>query len=390
MKIKPLQGVRVLDLTRLLPGAMCTLHLADMGARVIKIEERETGDYAREFPPIQKTNSTFFLATNRNKQSITLDLKKEEGREIFLRLSHTADVIVESFRPGVVKRLNIDYETVREINPKIVYCSISGFGQTGPYKERAGHDLNYCSYAAIIRQSSQDKQPSIPNFQIADIVGGSLNAVMGILAALVYQRTTGQGQYIDVSILDGVLAHCVSALSNLHDGDDKDSFTHMLTGGLPCYNVYETKDGKFIAVSALEFKFWKSFCEAIGREDLVSGHMLPDHDKKIYGELQTIFKTRTLAAWTEHFRDVDCCVSPVLTLEEAMSNEQVQAREMVLSEEHPYEGKVLQFGLPLKFSSFEFKVEKPAPMLGEHTEEVLTSIGYTKEEIRDFKEKKVV
>ena len=383
---KPLQQIKILDLTRLLPGPMCTLHLADMGADVIKIEEPVSGDYARSIPPLQKDNSSFFLAANRNKRSITLDLTKPEGKKIFLKLSESADVIVESFRPGVVSKLGIDYEVIKNINPKIIYCSITGYGQTGPYRDKAGHDINYCSYTGVIKPGKNGKRPSIPNFQISDIVGGTLDAAMAILAALVYQKTIGKGQYIDISIMDGVLAHSVTALASLSypDGD-------MLTGGLPCYTVYETADSRFIALGALEFKFWKLFCETVKRDDLISSHLVFGKEaEKIQENVAGIFKANTLAYWMELFKEVDCCISPVLSFKESLKNEQVMARNMIFNEEHPAEGNVVQFGLPVKSSEYHFSIQKPAPLLGEHTEEVLISAGYSTQEIDDFRTKKII
>lgn len=392
MQIKPLHGVRVLDLSRLLPGPMCTLHLADMGADVIKVEECTKGDYARSIPPLKKRTSSFFLALNRNKRSMTLDLTKEEGEKVFLNLSRGTDVVVESFRPGVVHKLGIDYEAVKKENPKVVYCSVTGYGQTGPYSTRAGHDLNYCSYAGVLQKSPQgDEKPAIPNFQIADIVGGALNALVGILAALVFQKTTGQGQYIDVSLMDGTLAHSISALPGLEGFKDANFNPDFLTGALPCYNIYETSDKRFIALAAQEFKFWESFCKAIKRDDLIPLHMVSRDDAgKVYNEISQIFKTQTLQYWVDYFKDVDCCISPVLLPEEVVNNEQVKAREMVITKEHPTEGNVMQFNLPLKFSAFKFEVEKAAPMLGENTEEILKAAGYTEDEIKDLKARKVI
>lgn len=384
MKKKPLTGVKVLDLTRLLPGPMCTLHLADMGANVLKIEELSVGDYARLMPPMQNKNSVFFHAVNRNKRSIAIDLTKEEGRLLFLKLSETADIIVESFRPGVVNKLGIDYETLKKNNPKLIYCSITGYGQTGPYRDKAGHDINYCAYTGVLDR--KEEQPCIPNFQIADVVGGSLNAAMGILAALVQQKMTGEGQYIDVSIMDGILAHATTALAQVNHGEHG-----FLTGALPCYSIYETSDKKFMALGALEFKFWERFCKAIDRPDLVIFHMVAEEQaQKVFAEVSAIFESNTQQFWTDKFKDIDCCVSPILTLKESLDNEQVQARNMIHIKNYPDEGEVLQFGLPLKFSSFEFEVEMPAPLLGEHTQQELLAIGYSEIEINQLRETKII
>ncbi|MDP1745053.1 MAG: CaiB/BaiF CoA-transferase family protein [Bacteroidota bacterium] len=384
MKIKPLTGVKILDLTRLLPGPMCTLHLADMGADVLKIEELSIGDYARLMPPMQNKNSVFFHAVNRNKRSIAIDLTKEEGRLLFLKLSETADIIVESFRPGVVNKLGIDYETLKKNNPKLIYCSITGYGQTGPYRDKAGHDINYCAYTGVLDR--KEEQPFIPNFQIADVVGGSLNAAMGILAALVQQKMTGEGQYIDVSIMDGILAHATTALAQVDHGEHG-----FLTGALPCYSIYETSDKKFMALGALEFKFWERFCKAIDRADLVIFHMVAEEQaQKVFAEVSAIFESNTQQFWIDKFKDIDCCVSPILTLKESLDNEQVKARNMIQIKNYPDEGEVLQFGLPLKFSSFQFEVEMPAPLLGEHTEQELLAIGYSKIEIEQLRKTKII
>lgn len=384
VKKKPLTGIKILDLTRLLPGPMCTLHLADMGAEVIKIEELSVGDYARLMPPMQDKNSIFFHAVNRNKRSIAIDLTKEEGRKIFLKLAETADIVVESFRPGIVNKLGIDYDTLKKINPKLIYCAITGYGQTGPYRDKAGHDINFCAYSGVLDRKGEF--PFISNFQIGDIAGGSLNAAMGILAALVQQKMTGEGQYIDVSILDGIIAHTTIELSQLNN--DVQGF---LTGALPCYSIYETADKKFMAVGAFEFKFWERFCKAIERDDLVMFHMVIGEDaEKTYNEVAVIFKSNTHQFWTDKFKNIDCCVSPILSLKETLNNEQVKARNMLEIHKYPDEGEVKQFGLPIKFSSFKFEVEMPAPLLGEHTEEELLAIGYSDSEIKQFRNSKII
>ena len=369
-----------MDLTRLLPGPMCTLHLADMGADVVKIEEIAVGDYARIIPPLQNKNSIFFNAINRNKRSVAIDLTKEDGRKIFSKLSENADVIIESFRPGIVNKLGIDYNTLKKNNPKLIYCSITGYGQTGPYRDKAGHDINYCSYAGILDGKG------IPNFQIADIVGGSLNAAMGILAALVQQKMTGEGQYIDVAMMDGVLAHTATALAMVNHGEQG-----FLTGALPCYNIYETSDNKFMALVALEFKFWERFCTAVTRNDLVFKHMVTDTEaEKVFSEVAAIFKSNTRDYWTDKLKDVDCCASPVLSLKESLSGEQVKARNMVKVHNNSDEGEVTQFALPLKFSSFDFEIETPAPILGQHTVQELLLAGYSKAEIEQLRSNKII
>jgi alpha-methylacyl-CoA racemase len=263
---KPLSGIKILDLTRLLPGPMCTLHLADMGADVIKIEDTVAGDYARFIPPMQHKNSFFFNSVNRNKKSVAIDYTKEKGRELFLKFVETADVLVESFRPGLMAKFGLDYNTLKKINPRLIYCSITGYGQTGPYSDKAGHDINFCAYAGVLHKKNE--KPSIPNFQIGDSIGGTLNAAMGILAALVQQKMTGEGQYIDVAMMDGVLAHATTSLAQINNGEHG-----FLTGALPCYAIYETSDNKYMALGALEFKFWERFCKTINRTDLVEHHL---------------------------------------------------------------------------------------------------------------------
>ncbi|MBI2313497.1 MAG: CoA transferase [Betaproteobacteria bacterium] len=384
MRPKPLAGIRVLDLTRLLPGPMCTLHLADMGADVIKIEDTGAGDYARTMGKVRVKNAGLFLAANRNKRALRLDLKQAEGREVFLRLARNADVIVESFRPGVVDKLGIGYEAVRAVNPEIVYCALTGYGQTGPYRDRAGHDLNYCGYAGVTEQiGAADSGPALSNLQIGDLLGGSLTAVMGILAALVDANRTGLGRYVDVAMTDSVLAHAVLPLAaHLEDGRTRPRGADMLSGGLPCYNVYRTADGKFMAVGALERKFWELLCETLGRPDLKPFHRVEgDEAKWVKEELEVIFGAQPRAHWEEKFAAVDCCVTPVLTLEESLDNEQLQARGMVLRHAHPVDGELTQFALPLKFSEFEFSIERPAPMPGEHSCEILREAGFSDPEI---------
>ena len=370
----PLAGIRILDLTRLLPGPVATLHLADLGAEVIKIEDPQIGDYARTLGTGQGEDSAYFRMINRNKQGLRLDLKKPEGVEVFLRLARQADVIVESFRPGVVDKLGIGYQTVAALNPKIAYCSISGYGQDGPYKDLAGHDINYLGYAGVLDQiGSAGEPPAIPNFQIADLLGGALTAAMGILAAVLEAQRTGHGRYIDVSMTDSVLAHSYFAMLRLNDaGRSAPRGTDLLSGGLPCYATYRCADGKFMAVGALEGKFWAICCAVLDRPEWVERQW----DAGLRDELATLFASRPRAAWAALFAAVDCCVTPILTPEEALTNEQIVARGMVVESDG-----LTQFAPPLKMSDYTFAVRQPAPRAGEHNAAILAAAGYSPDEI---------
>lgn len=384
MSAKPLSGVRVLDLTRLLPGPMCTLHLADMGADVIKIEDTGAGDYARTLGVPEGRIAPVFLAINRNKRGMRLDLKQAEGVEVFMDLARTAHIIVEGFRPGVVDRLGIGYRAVQAINPAIVYCAISGYGQTGPYRHLAGHDLNYCSYAGLTDQIGEPEgTPVIPNFQVADILGGAVIPAMGILAALFDAQRSGQGRFVDVAMTEGVLAHNVQALSAVAlNGKVTPRGADLLSGREGCYNVYPTSDGRFMAVGALETKFWEDVCDVVARPDLKRHHWAADGDPSVaVAEMRKVFATRTQAQWLEAFAGHDCCVSAVRPFEEVMEDPQHAAREMFVHAPHPTAGDVLQFGPPLKLSDYSFEVERPAPASGEHTAEILASLGYPPERI---------
>ncbi len=370
----PLSGIRILDLTRLLPGPVATLHLADLGAEVIKIEDPQVGDYARSLGTGSGEDSAYFRMINRNKQGLRLDLKKPEGVEIFLRLAESADVIVESFRPGVVDKLGIGYERIRAINPKVAYCSISGYGQDGPYKDWAGHDINYLGYAGVLDQiGTPGSAPAIPNFQIADLLGGALTAAMGILAAVLEAQRTGQGRYIDVSMTDSVLAHSYFAMLRLKDfGVSAPRGGDVLSGGVPCYGTYRCADDKYMAVGALEGKFWAVCCQVLGHPEW-SGRQW---DPALRGELEALFASRRRDDWAALFAPADCCVTPVLALEESLENEQLTARGMVLEVDG-----LRQFAPPLKISEHPFAIRQAAPKPGEHNEAILRAVGYSVEQI---------
>ena len=370
----PLAGIRILDLTRLLPGPVATLHLADLGADVIKIEDPQVGDYARTLGTGQGADSAYFRMINRNKRGLLLDLKKPAGVEVFLRLAETAEVIVESFRPGVVDKLGVGFPAVTAVNPKIAYCSISGYGQDGPYKDLAGHDINYLGYAGVLDQIGREGgDPALPNFQIADLLGGALTAAMGILAVVLEAQRSGRGRYIDVAMTDSVLAHTYFSMLRLNDaGHSLPRGSDLLSGGLPCYAAYRCADGRHMAVGALEGKFWKTCCALLGQP----GWSERQWDAGLRSEVAALFATRTRDDWAKLFAAVDCCVTPVLTPEEAMDDAQITARGMVLRDDG-----LTQFAPPLKLSDHEFTIRQAAPKAGEHSAEILRAAGYSDTQI---------
>ena len=371
----PLAGLRILDLTRLLPGPVCTLYLADLGADVVKIEDTGAGDYARNLGSRPGTVSAFYRAVNRNKRSAAVDLKNPRGRDAFLALAKNADAIVESFRPGVVSILAVDYATIAKINPRIVYASISGYGQTGPRSQAAGHDINYLGYAGVLDQTgARNGPPALCNLQIADLLGGAACAAIGILAALVGAQRTGSGRYVDVAMADASLAHNIFALHALAQwGRTLPRGEDLLTGGVPCYGVYGTQDGRWLAVGALEDKFWQALCVAVDRLDLATGAFARGEDgARVRSELEAMFASAPLVHWVERFADVDCCVTPVNTLDEALADPQFAVRTMIV--EQPDGSR--QYGPPFKVSGHDFAVTRDAPAQGQHTAEVLREVGY--------------
>lgn len=366
----PLQSIRVLDLSRLLPGPFCTMLLADFGAEVIKIEAPELGDYARHYEPKIDENSVMFHSLNRNKKSVTLDLKTDEGKDQFLQMVGKADVVVESFRPGVMKRLGLDFPVLEKINPRLIYCAISGYGQTGPYAEMPSHDINYISYAGLLElMGEKDGKPIVPAVQVADLAGGAYPAVTGILLALLEREKSGKGQFIDISMMDGVISLLQSTLPNyLMKNIPSKRGEQMLSGGLACYEVYQTKDGRWLAVGALEMKFWRIFCQKLGKPEWIPLLNEPDEVQyKLKHDIQTVMYTKTLAEWMDIFEDAEACVSPVLTFAELVNHPQVQVRRMFETIEQ--DGiPVKHIGIPIKLSRTPGKIRTAAPKLGEHTE----------------------
>jgi alpha-methylacyl-CoA racemase len=425
----PLEGIRVLDLSRLLPGGFCSLLLADFGAEVLKVEDTGMGDYIRWSPPYvegaeESAKSALFLALNRNKRSIRLDLKHERGREVLLALVREHDVVLESFRPGVLDRLGVGYERMREVNPGIVYCAISGYGQTGPKREASGHDMNYLGLVGLLGLTGERGGPPMQAAgQIADLGGGALMAAFGILAALrerdgapirpsstdsppagggdsgspirpssthpplaggedSIRSGSGKGQVVDVSMADGALSWlALVAGAYFADGTVPHRGGLPLAGSLICYRPYECADG-WVTLGALEPKFWQAWCRGVEREDLIERQFeAPGSDA--HAQVVDIFKGRTRAQWEQFARQHDCCLEPVLELDEALRSEPVRAREMVVTLPQPgvAEG-VRQLGLPVKLTRTPGAHDRlPGPALGEHTEEVLAAVGYSAAEI---------
>ncbi len=387
-----LSDIRVLDLSRLLPGGFCSLLLADFGAEVLKVEDTGMGDYIRWSPPFhegaeESAKSALFLALNRGKRSIRLNLKSEAGREVLLRLVRAHDVLLESLRPGVMERLGVGYERLREENPGLVYCAITGYGQDGPYTARSGHDMNYLGLNGLLGLSGDAGGPPVQSAgQIADLGGGALMAAFGILAALRERERSGEGQLVDVSMFDGSLSWlALVAAKYLADGVAPGRGELELAGGLVCYRPYACRDG-WVTLGALEPKFWQEWCRGVGREDLVE-KQFERPGSEAHAEVERIFLERTREEWRAFASEHDCCLEPVLGLDEALDSELVRAREMVLGVDQPgAEAPVRLLGVPVKLSRTPGSPAGPGPALGEHTEQVLASLGYSPEEIAELLE----
>ena len=385
-----LSDVKVLDLSRLLPGGFCSLLLADLGADVLKVEDTGMGDYVRWSPPYyegadETAKSALYLSLNRNKRSIRIDLKSEAGREVLLRLVRESDVLLEGFRPGVMDRLGVGYERLREENPGLVYCAITGYGQDGPYRDRSGHDMNYLGLVGLLGLTGERDGPPLQSAgQIADLGGGALMAAVGILVALRERDRSGEGQLVDVSMADGALSWlAMVAARTLAEGAAPRRGELELAGGLVCYRPYRCADG-WVTLGALEPKFWQAFCRGVGREDLVEHHLDPT-GSDTQREVEAIFAARTREQWTAFAGEHDCCLEPVLALDEALDSELVRAREMVVSVEQPGAGPVRLLGTPVMLSRTPADPTRAGgPVLGADTEAVLREAGYSPDEIRDL------
>ncbi len=383
-----LQGIRILDLSRLLPGPYATLLLSDLGAEVIKIEEPGAGDLLRLTPPFHEGWSYPFAMLNRNKKSVAINLKTREGRDLFLRMAGRADAILESFRPGVVKRLGIDYSAAREANPKIVYCSLSGYGQSGPRRDRPGHDVNYAGYAGLLSLTGSER-PEFPGVPVADLAGGMF-AAFSLLAALAGRDKPGAGCYLDLAMTDAVVSWLTIHLAQLYSGGAVPAPAEsVLLGAFPCYAIYETADGKHMTVGALEPKFWQNLCDALDRKAYGADQFNREKRAGVFEDLRATFNTKPRHAWLEFFAGRDVPVGPVNSLEEAIADEQLRQRGLI---------RALTVGsatfqhvaFPARIEGVREKEDRPPPTLGQHTREVLLELGYTAEAVESLRASAVV
>ncbi len=391
----PLQGLTFIDMTRLLPGPAATMHLVDFGADVVKVEDTGAGDYMRSFPPTVTVHggrsvNAAFEAVNRGKRSIAVNLKSDEGREILLRLVDRADALIEGFRPGVLDRLGLGWEILHARNARLVMCSLSGYGQTGPLAQRAGHDLNYIAMTGVLDQIRANGKLAIPNLQIGDLLGGTLSALATLLIALLGAQRTGQGTHVDVAMTDGLLAHHFFPHASVDSGVDPVAERTLLTGGVACYQIYQTSDRRHIAVGALELKFWQAFCDAAGLGELKSRHWELGETPGSEAALATIdlvaqrIALHTVEHWLTAFDPVDACVTPVLKPAEALAHPHHLARNLVHKERGITEVGPLAQIAQLTWTS------RSAPAAGEHTRELLIELGYAADDVTRMTEAGVV
>jgi crotonobetainyl-CoA:carnitine CoA-transferase CaiB-like acyl-CoA transferase len=387
----PLEDILVLDLSRAGPGPYATMLLADFGARVIRVEDTQEGDPLRHLYHVGGVGAGH-LVFNRNKESLGLNLKEPRGREIFLKLARRADVLLESFRPGVMDRLGVGYQEVQALNPGIIYCAISGYGQDGPYRQRPGHDLNYISLAGMLGIIGQPGGPPvIPGVQIGDAAGGMF-AALGILLSLRARERTGRGQFVDISMLDGVVSWLFEPLIKfLATGNSPRPGEERLSGGIPAYNIYRTRDDRYITLGILEPHLWRNLCQVLGKEDLLE-YQFAEGPKgaRAREELAAIFASRTLEEWGKMLEGADVCWAPVNTFQETFADPQVRQRELLVEVDHPIAGKMQQLGIPLKLSETPGALRRPAPAHGEHTLDILGELGCSQQEAQQLKEDGII
>jgi len=386
----PLEGISVLDLTRLIPGPFCTLILADLGAEVIKVEQPGVGDYERQIKPSQGEMAYRFMLLNRNKKSIGLNLKQDEGREIFLDLVRQVDVVVEGFRPGVMSRLGLGYDVLRSVNEGLVYCSLTSYGHSGPYRDKVAHDINILAATGLLDLIGiPDGPPAIPGVQFVDAVT-ALYAVIGIQAALASKAKTGRGQQVDLSMHDCAFSLMFGAARYSLAGERVPTRGgQRLSGGLANYNIYQTKDDRYIVVGALEKKFHERLLMELGLEEFIVrdgaatvSKVSIEREATIKDRFEKVFRGKTLKEWQAILEPANVFFSPVDTVSDALEDEQLKAREMVVETEHPFAGAIKQIGSPIKLSENPVDLERlPAPRLGEHSSDILGKLGLSVDQI---------
>jgi crotonobetainyl-CoA:carnitine CoA-transferase CaiB-like acyl-CoA transferase len=388
----PLQGLKILDFTTLLPGPYATMILADMGADVLRVLSGSYPDMASFLPPFLPGSdlSCNLAYLGRGKRCVNLNLKMTSAVEIVHRLIKKYDIVIEQFRPGVMAKLGLGYEDLITVNPSLIYCSLTGYGQTGPLKNRAGHDINFLARSGLMNYSgTKDKGPSLTGMQIADVASGSNNSVIGILAAVIHRKDTGEGQHIDISMTDGVMAfNAMMATTYLAGAAEPQREQELLNGG-SLYDFYETMDGLYISFGGLEIQFFSNFCRIIGREDLIPFGIITPNIEKVKKEIREIILQKTRDQWTEIFSQVDACVEPVLSLAEAIADDNTRAREMIVEFTLPSGEKLKQIANPIKFSATKQEYRSLGCLAGTHTREALLEIGYTEEQIRCYEKEGV-
>ena len=390
----PLEGIKILDLSRLAPGPFCSMMLGDLGADVLLVEAPADGKLAAAIGGGRGDAETAaaYNVMGRNKRSIVLNLREPEARDVFYKLADNADVVLEGFRPGVVKRLGVDYDTLKARNPRIVYCSLSGFGQTGPYSQLVGHDINYISVGGALGMIGwPDTPPAIPMNIIADFAGGGMHAAYGILAALMARQRTGTGQYVDIAMSDGVLYLLASVAGGvLAGGKSPTRGGTVLNGSVPHYNVYQCSDGGWISLGSLEPHFFVNLCKAMECEEFIPHQYDASKRDEIALHFKKQFLTKPRDEWFQILSQTDICAAPVYSMEEALQDPHNLARQMVIEVPHPKLGKVRQPGIGTKLSDTPGEVRTTAPVPGQHTDDVLHALSYTGEQIADLRSRGVI
>jgi len=387
----PLTGIRILDLTQLYPGPLATMMLADMGADVVRLEHPSRPDNIHILPPFIGEESAAYLTLNRSKRSLALDTGNEEGRKVFFDLVRTADVVMEQFRPGVLDKIGIGYEKAVQFNPRIIYVSITGFGQEGPYRQKAGHDINYISLAGLLSHVKKRDEMVLPGFQTADVVGGGYMSVIGCMAALWHRQITGKGQRVDVSMTDCIMPMLTLQLAQYWGRQENDEIMNPFDDSFPFYGVYECADGKSVSLGALEQKFWAGFCQMAGKPEWL-GLQFPtgDEKRKVREEVARLFRSKSRDEWLKLAEVHDVCLSSIHEMEDLEKDPQLQARRMIIETEHENGLKLKGVGIPIKFSESKPNAPEPAPSVGQHSIEILKEIGYSHERIEELLGKGIV